>query len=52
MVDQWQAAWANLIKLMGSEERVRTFHDRYFAYVDREDTFTACTLYFVKGRVP
>lgn len=52
MVDQWQAAWANTVRLMGSDQRVRTFHDRYFAYVDREDTFSPCTLYFVKGRVP
>jgi len=52
MVDQWQAAWANTVRLMGSDERVRAFHDRYFAYVDREDTFSPCALYFVKGRVP
>lgn len=52
MVDQWQAGWANFVTLIGSEERLRAFHDRYFAYVDREDTFSPCTLYFVKGRVP
>jgi ubiquinone/menaquinone biosynthesis C-methylase UbiE len=49
---QLKAALPALIRNLGAEERATEFIQQFLAYQDREDTFSTCILYFVKGRVP
>jgi hypothetical protein len=49
---QLKAALPALIRNLGTEERATEFIQQFLAYQDREDTFSTCILYFVKGRVP
>ncbi len=49
---QLQVALPALVKSLGSDEQANKFAQRFLAYHDREDTFSACMLFFVKGCVP
>ena len=51
-VDQFVAAHKAIAECLGSDEAATSFIDRFLDHQDREDTFTACALYFVEGVVP
>tara|TARA_R110002074_G_scaffold229960_3_gene401538 strand:- start:544 stop:1347 length:804 start_codon:yes stop_codon:yes gene_type:complete len=51
-VDQFGAAFKAISECLGSDEAAQSFVDRFLEYQDREDTITACALYFVEGVVP
>lgn len=52
----WEIQITGLMPLMseafGSLEQAEKFVQRFFAYLDREDTYSYCPLFFAKGRVP
>ena len=49
---QWKAGFPYVAKIWGNEDEAASFVRRLFDYFDREDTFSACALYFVTGTVP
>ena len=49
---QLAAALPAAVEVLGSEQAAADFVDRFLAYHDNPETFTACNLYFVSGTVP
>lgn len=49
---QWRAAFPYVVKIWGDEDEAARLVDRLMGYFQREDTASACALYFVRGRVP
>lgn len=49
---QWKAGFPSVAKIWGNEDEAAQYVERLFAYLDRDDTFSACALYFVLGKVP
>lgn len=47
---QWAAARGHAVGLFGSEALADAYNDKFFAYQDRPDTATYCTLYVVTAR--
>lgn len=50
--EQLDAAFPAAIEILGSKEHAQEFRELFFAHQDRNDTFSTCSLYFVRGAVP